>query len=102
VSRLISLALRSGVATEAVIEQLKGIRCPSLTWENGGTILSCADAISKAINRHYVRAAAGASEHGGELTDLLGLCPQCPECGGRVEISEGCLVCRSCGYSKCP
>ena len=103
VSRLISLALRSGVAPDSVVEQLKGIRCPNLSWENGGTILSCADSISKALERHHTRGASAEINHGhGELSDLLGLCPQCPECGGTVEIAEGCLVCRACGYSKCP
>ncbi len=25
----------------------------------------------------------------------------CPECGGKVEHEGGCMICRSCGYSKC-
>jgi ribonucleoside-diphosphate reductase alpha chain len=25
----------------------------------------------------------------------------CPECGCEVEHEGGCVVCRSCGYSKC-
>ncbi len=25
----------------------------------------------------------------------------CPECGSRVEHEGGCMICRSCGYSKC-
>jgi len=32
------------------------------------------------------------------MTDM---CPQCPDCGSMVDFSEGCIVCKSCGYSKC-
>jgi len=102
VSRLISLALRSGVAPQSVIEQLKGNRCPQVAWENGGTTLSCADAISKAIERHIIGEAAAHGEVSGDVAQLLGLCPQCPECSGTMEMSGGCIVCRSCGFSKCP
>lgn len=31
----------------------------------------------------------------------MGYNPVCPECGSMVEFSEGCLICKSCGYSKC-
>jgi ribonucleoside-diphosphate reductase alpha chain len=30
-----------------------------------------------------------------------GLAPECPNCHGLLELSEGCMLCRSCGYSKC-
>lgn len=26
---------------------------------------------------------------------------ECPDCGGDLEYAEGCILCRSCGYSKC-
>jgi len=25
----------------------------------------------------------------------------CPECGGKIEMAEGCNLCRNCGWSKC-
>lgn len=56
-SRLISLALRSGVSVEAVIDQLKGIRCMN-TMRKGGikqtdgtVVLSCPDAIGKVMEK---------------------------------------------------
>ena len=30
-----------------------------------------------------------------------GVRPECPECGGPIAFTEGCLKCQSCGYSKC-
>jgi ribonucleoside-diphosphate reductase alpha chain len=51
VGRLVSLALRSDIDIRAIIEQLEGIRCPSPSWEKGGRIFSCADAIGKVIER---------------------------------------------------
>ncbi|MDD3053936.1 MAG: vitamin B12-dependent ribonucleotide reductase [Endomicrobiaceae bacterium] len=118
ISRLISLALRSRVDQQKIIEQLKGIRCPSPTLTEGGAILSCPDAIAKALESY-----SSEKENPGLFTDeqtvtddknvepkvykskasgnSIGSCPQCPECGEMLEFAEGCVVCRSCGYSKC-
>ncbi len=91
-SRLISLALRSGVAPEAIIKQLSGIRCPAPVWEEGKPILSCPDAIARVL------AEAINIEIKPEKRPSLG---SCPDCGGPLEVESGCLLCRSCGYSKC-
>jgi ribonucleoside-diphosphate reductase alpha chain len=91
-SRLISLALRSGVKVEAVIKQLVGIRCPSPTWRNGEQVVSCSDGIAKVLNHH---AQANISAR---FADEMGACP---DCGGAVEHEGGCIVCRSCGFSRC-
>ncbi len=55
VSRMISLALRSGIDPEEIFEQLKGIACPSPVWDRGEMIKSCSDGISKAL-RWYIKA----------------------------------------------
>lgn len=90
-SRLISLALRSGVKVEAIIKQLMGIRCPSPVWQNGGQVVSCSDAIAQVLN-HYAEANIAT------VRDEMGACP---DCGAAVEHEGGCIVCRSCGFSRC-
>ena len=89
--RLISLALRSGVKAEAIIKQLAGIRCPSPSWQNGEMVLSCPDAISRVLKYRTDSTFA-------ESSSIVGVCP---DCSGILTHQEGCLVCRSCGYSKC-
>jgi len=99
-ARLISLAFRSGVDPAAVVKQLRGISCHMPAWEKGGNkILSCADAIAKAVERAI-------RPDGEQLTIDFGEPPNggagaCPECGGAMEPEGGCLVCRDCGYSQC-
>ncbi|MDR3553394.1 MAG: vitamin B12-dependent ribonucleotide reductase [Syntrophobacteraceae bacterium] len=91
-SRLISLALRSGVKVEAIIKQLVGIRCPSPAWGNGEQVVSCSDGIARVLNHH------SHAEISSALADQMGACP---DCGGAVEHEGGCIVCRSCGFSRC-
>lgn len=47
--RSITAGLRAGVDPKVFIKQAKGIRCPSSVWEDGQQILSCGDAIGRAI-----------------------------------------------------
>ena len=97
ISRLTSLALRSGIDPLHIIEQLKGIRCPERTLDQD-KILSCSDAIGKAIEKHL----AVSGQVIGSTTKVdHGFRPECPECGSPIEFIEGCLTCKSCGYSKC-
>ncbi len=49
ISRLISLALRSGVDADEVVRQLRGISGPNPMWDNGRLILSTPDAISQVL-----------------------------------------------------
>jgi len=132
ISRLISLCLRCGIDKEAILKQVKGIRCPSPIWVNGGMVLSCPDAIAKTIER-FIESSNGNGNGNGNGTSHIedeialvdpvvakaieaapaavavmeereirtDMCPQCPDCGSMVDYSEGCIVCKSCGYSKC-
>ncbi|MCK5759582.1 MAG: vitamin B12-dependent ribonucleotide reductase [Clostridiales bacterium] len=107
-SRLISIALRSGVDTKAIVEQLKGIRCPSTIRQKGLKVLSCPDAIGRLIekvdnmNHEFNTDIEGLSEEKvvSTVTDKTSA-SICPECGKNVEHEGGCVICRSCGYSKC-
>lgn len=103
IGRLISLALRSGLETKAIIKQLRGIRCPAPNWREGQMILSCADAIGQAIERYTKANGLQLSlfEEAEPPHNPLGMCPECPDCGAMVEFREGCLVCPACGYSQC-
>lgn len=102
IGRLISLALRAGVETESILKQLKGIRCPKTNFHNGEKVLSCADAIQIAIRRYIDNGASSVQLSLDHLNNgLWGRCPECPECGAMLEMQEGCLKCRSCGFSEC-
>lgn len=50
-ARLVSIALRSGVDHKYIIEQLKGIRCPSTIRQKGLKVMSCPDAIGRLIEK---------------------------------------------------
>jgi len=98
--RLVSLALRSGIEPDSIVKQLKGIRCPSPSWHNGGPTLSCPDAVAKAL-QHFLAGGEGEAGHSSTDRETLDMSPECPECGAMLELVEGCAVCRSCGYSQC-
>ncbi|MCL6465136.1 MAG: vitamin B12-dependent ribonucleotide reductase [candidate division WOR-3 bacterium] len=92
IGRLVSLILRSGVDPRQIVKQLKGISCQSPAWSKNEKITSCADAIAKALEQELGEVVEVEKNNEGA----------CPDCGGRVEFQEGCLVCVSCGFSKCP
>ncbi|HLD22058.1 MAG TPA: LAGLIDADG family homing endonuclease [Patescibacteria group bacterium] len=52
ICRLISLALRSGIAPETIVDQLRGIRGPMTAWGKNGQILSIPDAIAQVLTIH--------------------------------------------------
>ncbi len=89
IGRLISLALRSGIPMEEVINQLKGIGGSQPTYSHGEIVLSIPDAIAKGLER-LLKAKVEQVE-----VEL------CPKCGAVLQHMEGCVTCPVCGYSKC-
>lgn len=130
-SRLISTALRSGMDVESLIEQLRGIRCHSTLRQKATNpnikVLSCPDAIGRVLEkvvklkalddemRHEYERGHCAKEDKCEKREArtesdvercdcmldVGEDALCPECGSKMEHEGGCVMCRSCGYSKC-
>lgn len=118
-SRLISIALRSGMDVKEIIEQLKGIRCHSTLRQKVTNkeikVLSCPDAIGKALERAMntcvdvdnstIDDFAYAADE--DLDDVrvpgntIKSDSLCPECGSILEHEGGCNICRNCGFSKC-
>ena len=96
IGRMVSLAWRSGLQARQVIKQLQGISCHSPSGFGENKILSCADAVARAIQSHL--AANGGKVQHEKRVFLKGACP---DCGGIVEHEGGCAVCRICGYSEC-
>lgn len=115
IGRLISLALRSRVEPKIIAKHLRGIRGSSPVWQNGQLILSCPDAIGKAIARYIERSEKLNLEFPEEKnisknsevkksisTDQVELLSNlCPDCGGEIKYESGCYTCHGCGYSKC-
>ncbi len=126
VSRLISLALRSGVPVEKIIKQIESIRCPKPSWNHGQKILSCPDGLAHALKWYMKRKIANQESlfSEGELdtepkqlddfdkkadNDIdyveteskVHSSIMCPECGSEMMQIEGCATCPSCGFSDC-
>ena len=99
IGRLVSLSLRSGIEPDEIVKQLMGISCHMPAWENGNRVLSCSDAISKAIGRYLSE--VGAVKPANQTQSFEISVGACPDCGSSMEQADGCLVCRACGYSKC-
>ncbi|MCH9010364.1 MAG: adenosylcobalamin-dependent ribonucleoside-diphosphate reductase, partial [Chloroflexi bacterium] len=117
ISRLISLALRSGIEPGQIIEHLSGITCCPV-WDDGVLVRSTPDAVALVLSRHLLGepdSVAVAETRVEASAEQLGLFPsskdangntrpsgaRCPECSGYVIHQEGCIRCLDCGYTKC-
>ncbi|EFK94919.1 ribonucleotide-diphosphate reductase subunit alpha, partial [sediment metagenome] len=97
IGRLISLALRSGVKVEHIVEQLKGISGEHPVFHEGGLVLSIPDAIARVLEKIYMKGVGYKKpRHGHTLNG-----DACPECGQTISFEEGCVTCHFCGYTQC-
>ena len=122
VSRLVSLALRSGIAMESVIDELQGITCNPV-WDQGVLVRSVPDALAHVL-RKYTSDMPNISESNLETAvEQLGLPLKaianseppasvtpipveavgfsCPECSSPVTFQEGCVMCHYCAWTQC-
>lgn len=105
-ARLISVAMRSGIDANTIIDQLKGIRCPSTIRQPGMKVTSCPDAIAKVIQSVIKFRNNGVSDDSIRIEsidtgNIVSSNKYCPECRSVLEHEGGCVTCRNCGFSKC-
>jgi len=98
IGRLVSLAFRSGVDVETVVDQLEGIGGEHPVFQKDGLVLSIPDAISRILKNRYLKDKPGRR---GRRTRNSLLGETCPDCGQTVSFEEGCMTCHFCGFSKC-
>jgi len=113
-ARLVSIALRSGIDARRVVDELKGIRCPSTIRQNGMKCTSCPDGIARVIEKvlsmqggtplplaETTKPQANSEPNDPPYEPVAGRMHYCPECGAPVEHEGGCVACRQCGFSRC-
>ena len=109
ISRLVSLALRSGVKVEEIIDQLKGIDCKACSASRARGLhldgISCPDIIGRTLEEDYKNGAfwLNTAEMPQYETNIVEINDKekCPQCGAHIIHNDGCIYCLSCGYSKC-
>jgi ribonucleoside-diphosphate reductase alpha chain len=113
---MISAIFRRGGDVAFVVEELKAIFDPQGgQWMGGRYVPSLLAAIGQVIEDHMTRSgflvrstpapelgARAAIAVGAPRTAAHGRGKLCPRCSAlSLHRREGCLVCDSCGYSKC-
>ena len=127
ITRMTSLALRSGISVKKIIEELKENACQACQTayrKNKNISMSCPIAIAEALEEEYKYTIEHTNEPQYETnfieeehapqpkqeqiddkssTNTSSFTPlECPICKERTLIVEGkCETCKRCGYSKC-
>jgi ribonucleoside-diphosphate reductase alpha chain len=93
--RMISLAMTHGAQPAEIVHQLRGIQDGHPAGVGPNAVLSVPDGVARSMAEHYL------VEDGPAESKSLPVIGACPECSGGLTKQEGCVVCHSCGYSKC-
>ncbi|QIN83992.1 vitamin B12-dependent ribonucleotide reductase [Rubrobacter tropicus] len=93
--RMISLAMTHGATPAELVHQLRGIQDGHPAGVGPAATLSVPDGVAKAMSEHYL------IEDSLPDTRELPIIGACPDCASGLTRQEGCVVCHSCGYSKC-
>jgi ribonucleoside-diphosphate reductase alpha chain len=109
INRLISLNLRSGVKIEEIIDQLKGITCPACTKVTGKGEkkidgISCPDILARTLEEEYKNKTTVPKQEKSkpiQKQDNKNTENICPECSSSMNLTEGCVTCLQCGFSRC-
>ncbi len=119
ITRMTSLALRSGVTVDEIVKNLNSAVCPACTnarYKGAKTIAkSCASCIASAIVEMQKTLNDGKNDidtvkdiqtvqvsKPKMLTMNIKPMMKCPECGEPTLVPDGkCAYCSNCGYSKC-
>lgn len=104
ISRLVSLALRSGIKVETICDQLMGIKCPACTIlrSQGKDVgISCPDTVGQYILEKYKQGSTMIVEKvQRKKKPTKNEKMKCPNCGEQMRMEAGCVVC-NCGFSRC-
>ena len=118
IGRYASACMRAGMSIDAIVDVTKGVKCSACMQAKGMKKpidgLSCGDVIAKTIQEEYNHYHCDICPNAKKtqpkpinekMVNLLGSMnskkSECPECGAPLNNSGGCIICPSCGYSKC-
>jgi ribonucleoside-diphosphate reductase alpha chain len=117
VAVLTSLALQYGVPLEDLVRKFRGVHFEPAGFTDNPELpqaSSLVDYIFRWLERRFLAEGQGSRVKGQAAKgkgaaqpaqvsshEDIGTGLACPDCGSVLVFAEGCLVCRSCGYTKC-